>query len=471
MNPTIKLPITRSPLACGRTLPGLACGIFMVLGVLTRCAAQEMTSAGNPQLKAFFQQHPDADGNRDGVLTADEPPYTPYLRDPAGYQWKFLPKTSAGNGAMVYRLTLTSQIWHGATWTHPVQIVVPKNLMAPDIALVFAWLDPNGAGFPIAKIAEETGITCVGTEGMYQACLGAPSGLGIMTYGTQQYLKTGDPTWVALAAAVKSLIRTMDAVEEWSGKETGTPIRRFILAGHSQMGMASWSTAVSDPRVKGIIPAGANSLNLPAQPKILSWVELAFGPIAQTDAGKKYLAMCDPYTYRRKLTAAKLVVLGTDDPGCDPTIVDQYWDGVPGSKSHLYLDNADHSHEWNAKSFRGIIAFSRAVALKKELPKIEWTFTEAGGTLKVQATPSVPAKSARLWSATGPFDSMTALGIPPKIRSYSKWTDLPMKAAADGRIFSGEVAKPPAGVAAYAELEFEQDGKSYQLTTALHIMK
>jgi PhoPQ-activated pathogenicity-related protein len=55
--------------------------------------------------------------------------------DPA-YSWKLKQKTSAGGGT-IYDIELVSQVWHGITWKHQLQVFLP-NAVKPS-ATLFLW--------------------------------------------------------------------------------------------------------------------------------------------------------------------------------------------------------------------------------------------------------------------------------------------------------------------------------------------
>ena len=365
------------------------------------------------------------------ALAGNEPPFSAYVRDTTDFKWKKQESTVAGK----FQLEVTSQNWHGAVWTHTVNVIRPAKSIAPDLAVIFV----NG-GENLPQIAAQTGVACVSVGGIYPACHGQNGGEGIAIYALQQSAKTGDPTWSISAATTKALVRTMDALAA-SGE-----FKRFILTGFSKMGLASWWAAVMDERVVGIIPVGADLLNTAAQ--INSHPNL----LPQLGAnGATALEWVDPYLYRDKLRAAKLVISGTNDEHFDVSSVAAFWDGLPEPKRHLHLANATHSLEPNnPRSIAASVAFIRTLAAGETLPRIESEVS--GTTLKVTSNPA--AKSARLWTAapTGEF-------------KFAKWSDTPM-APASGAAFTGEFAKSTNGrVAVFAELEFD----GYSLTTGIYV--
>lgn len=336
-----------------------------------------------------------------------EPPFADYVRDTTGFAWK---APAAG------QLELISQNWHGAVWTHTVRLAAPAQSVAPDLCVLFV----NG-GADLERFARDTGVACASVGGIYPACHGQPGGEGIAIHAFRQVLKTGDPTWSISAATTKALARTMDALAE-HGR-----FRRFILTGFSKMGLACWWAAVMDARVVGIIPIGADMLNLEAQQREHPQL---FPQIRQIGAFPPP-AVLDPYAYRERLTAAKLVISGTNDDHYDVTSVGAYWDGLPEPKWRLHLANATHALEpKHPKTIAASQAFIRAIAAGKSLPKLVTTPTVAS---------EPPARTARLWTAT-------ATGA----MKFAQWSDEP---------FTGELKRP-----GFVELEFD----GFSLTTGIY---
>src|SRR5260370_36232928 len=64
---------------------------------------------------------------------------------------------------------------------------------------------------------------------------------------------------------VKSVVKAMDAMQEFAKKEWKAEVKEFIVSGGSKRGWTAWLTATVDPRVKAIAPAVIDTLNMPKQ--------------------------------------------------------------------------------------------------------------------------------------------------------------------------------------------------------------
>lgn len=358
----------------------------------------------------------------------DEPPFAEYVRDTADFRWR-----SQADGR---QLEVTSQNWHGAVWTHTVNLTLPADPTVADLAVVFV----NG-GADIQEISRRTGVACASVGGIYPACHGQTGGEGIALHALRECERTGDPTWNIAAATTKALVRTMDAIEA-SGK-----YKRFILTGFSKMGLACWWAAVMDSRVVGIIPVGADMLNASAQiavrPKLF--------PQAAA-VGVAVFGLVDPYPYRAGLRTAKFVISGTNDEHYDVTSVGSFWDGLPEPKWRLHLSNATHGVEpSDPRTAAASIAFIRALAGGTSLPRVESKVV--GTTYRVTSEP--PARTAKLWTTatSGEF-------------KFAKWLPKPMtQVGSEG--YAGEVVPPATGrMAVFAELQFDD----FNLTTGITVI-
>jgi PhoPQ-activated pathogenicity-related protein len=86
----------------------------------------------------------------------------------------------------------------------------------------------------------------------------------ILAYSMDKYLDTGDEEWPVHLAMTKSVVRAMDAIQDYLRKEDVT-IDDFILMGGSKRGWTTWLTAAVDPRVRAILPISIDMLNLNRQ--------------------------------------------------------------------------------------------------------------------------------------------------------------------------------------------------------------
>ena len=336
------------------------------------------------------------------------------------FHWELRSK-SGDEGWSRFEVALVSQAWQGTTWKHSLSVVKPPaaQTLAADAAMLFLGRD-MGPGETLESAAQAAGVACIRMDGIPNAGLfGLPEGQ-LMRHAERQYMATGDPAWMPLCPMVKSVVRALDAVEALTTAELSVPIKRFIVLGHSKRGVTAWLAAAADPRVIGIVPMGADLLNLPAQ--FADWPRLRTMLLAdpeqmQREAGRRIFTVMDPYNYRRKLAIPKLNISGSNDPAYPTAGVNLFWDDMPDPKWLRYLPNRGHNEPADPRTAPASYAFARAVALGKSLPRIAATFEEPDingkATVRLRLTTSAPAQSARLWTAQSPGRDLhaAALGV------------------------------------------------------------
>ncbi|HMO37624.1 MAG TPA: PhoPQ-activated protein PqaA family protein, partial [Gemmatales bacterium] len=204
-------------------------------------------------------------------------PLDQYLSKPDPvYGWE-VHKTVDGPTGTTTILKLKSQTWRTekevdrTVWEHAVVIVKPKKLQTNKAFLLIGGGGndrplPGKSDIMTQIIANATGSIVVELKNVPNQPL-VFNGDGekrvednLLGYGWNKFLETGDPTWVARLAMVKSAVRCMDCVQEWASKE-GTPVEKFVVAGGSKRGWTTWLTGATGPRVEAIVPIVIDILN------------------------------------------------------------------------------------------------------------------------------------------------------------------------------------------------------------------
>jgi PhoPQ-activated pathogenicity-related protein len=417
-----------------------------------------------------------------GALSTAHADLVEYVHKKDGaFSWKIkdkleLPQTT------VYELHLVSQVWQGITWEHSIQVFVPKGVEFH--GSMFLW---NQGGKP-SKDSVAFGVDLAAKMKTPVALLfGIPNQPllddkredALIAETFVRYLNTSDGAWPLLFPMVKSLVRAMDALQEFARQELKIDIRRFIVSGGSKRGWTTWLTAAADPRVQAIAPLVIDTLNfqrqLPHQLKsfghysemIHDYTERGLVPMPDTPQARKLWLMVDPWHYRAKLTMPTMIINGANDPYWSTDALNLYWDDLQSPRWVLYVPNAGHNLQQQGldgkkdrnRALSTLAAFAHMQAAKKEMPKLTWTHEGDDGkpSVTVQVNPTAP-KAARLWVAQAPS------------RDFRKaaWVEHP--ARIEQLTVRGEVAAPSTGCQAFfAELEFEVDGLRYYLSTQMRI--
>lgn len=333
------------------------------------------------------------------------------------------------NDARVAELRLVSQTWQGTPWKHRVFVLRPKELRAPEQALLFitggAWRprydEPPGApSWPgqlqlAAAGANQAGVCLVLVEQIpFQPMFGNLREDALIAYSFAQWLATGHDDWPLLFPMVKSAVRAMDAAQAFLAERWEVPVKRFAVTGASKRGWTTWLTGAVDPRVNAIAPMVIDVLNIERQmphqlatwgrysEQIADYTARGLPDLADTAQGRRLLAMVDPWSYRKSLTMPKLLLMGTNDRYWPIDAANLYWDDLAGVKHLCYVPNNGHGLADLPRIVGAVSALARHASGERALPRFSWRWadTAAGAQLTVFAREAPLA--VRLWSATSP---------------------------------------------------------------------
>lgn len=350
-----------------------------------------------------------------------------YIQKPDdSYSWQ-VASTSTGNGMKTVVIDMVSQTWrtkkdvNRTEWRHWLTISIPKKVTS-DVAMVYVGGGYNGQGPRSNKrteaIARATG-TVVAQLGMVpnQRLMFHNDGKertedDLIGYTWDQYLKTGDPTWPARNAMVKSVVRAMDTITAFLATEDGgtQDVDQFVVAGGSKRGWTTWLTAAVDERVVGIIPIVIDVLNANESmkhhfaaygfwaPNVGNYVDHKIMQRINDPQLQQLYELVDPYYYRHRLTMPKLVLNAAGDQFFLPDSSQFYWDDLRGENYLRYVPNGDHGMG-KTDADQSIIAFYSLLAQGIKPPQISWKETP-DGALSV-LTQDEPVE-VRLWQATNP---------------------------------------------------------------------
>lgn len=323
-----------------------------------------------------------------------------------------------------YNLLLTSQQWHGYTWRHQLTLVVPPEVKH-DGALLFITGGSNTDEQPNWKSKDDDVILMMRQVALQnqapvaiiwqvpnQPLFGDLYEDEIISYTLHQYRQDKDMTWPLLFPMVKSAVRAMDAVQEFSQQELDFQVERFVVSGASKRGWTTWLTGSQDPRVAAIGPMVIDVLNMPIQMdyqvdtwgdyshEIQDYVRLGIAQDVRTEDGEELTTMIDPYSYRDQLSLPKLIFIGTNDDYWPVDAIKHYFEDIPGDNSIHYVPNAGHGLGDGKQALRALSAFFAETLQDVPHPKCSWNHTLGNGrvTLTVEADDD-KLVSASVWQA------------------------------------------------------------------------
>jgi PhoPQ-activated pathogenicity-related protein len=308
-------------------------------------------------------------------------------------------------------------------WRHWVTIIKPDNL-AHSTALLFINGGSNRPG-PAPKPGREFAELAKATRSVVVELRMVPNQTlafdhdgkerkedDLIAYTWDKYLKTGDERWPARLPMTKAAVRAMDATTAFlaSTEGGGAKVDTFMVAGASKRGWTTWTTAIVDRRVVGILPMVIDILNVEASIthhfRAYGFYAPAVGDYSAhhimdwlgTRESKALYAIEDPLSYKDRLTLPKLMMNACGDQFFLPDSSQFYFDQLPGPKYLRYIPNTDHSLK-DTDAMETLRAWHHAILNRTPLPQLTWKHASDGSvTVKSTAKPV----SALLWQAANP---------------------------------------------------------------------
>ncbi|MDT7828809.1 PhoPQ-activated protein PqaA family protein [Pricia sp. S334] len=408
-----------------------------------------------------------------------------YLRtEDNAYAWEVKDSFELA-GAKAYELLLTSQKWREHTWKHQLTILVPEDV-AHDGALLFItggslkdgmpnWTNKEDDTAPFAEMAQKNRaiVSIIRQVPMQPLFDGDLTEDQLISYTLHNYKNDKDLTWPLLFPMVKSAVRGMDAVQDFSKKSLEKKITRFTVAGASKRGWTTWLTGASDDRVEAIGPMVIDVLNMPVSldyhieaweeysNQINDYVKLEIPQTVNTPEGNALTQMIDPYSYREKLTMPKIIFIGTNDEYWPVDAVKNYIRDIPGENYIHYTPNAGHGLDGGEKALKALSGFWGHTLAKEPYADLNYELKadQTSATLSVESD-SQDLKTGYLWSA----DSEDR-----DFRDETwKATEI---STSPGKAAEGKISFPKKGYKAfYMDLEYtDPNGGTYTKSTRMYV--
>ncbi len=330
------------------------------------------------------------------------------------FNWKLRESYKIGD-VTVYNLQLTSQKWREYTWTHELNILVPKNIKYNGALLFITGGSIDKNGLPnwngkndeltqgLSQVAlQNKAIVAVVKQTPNQPLYDNLTEDALISFTLHKFKKDGDYSWPLLFPMVKSAKRAMDAVEQFAQQTLKKSIKSFVVSGASKRGWTTWLIGANDSRVKAIAPMVIDMLNMPVSMnyqlkvwkdysiQIEDYVKLGIVQDTASGSGKAIITMIDPYSYRKNLTMPKMIIMGTNDEYWPIDNIKNYYDSIPGQNLIHYIPNVGHSLGDKKEAMVNLSAFFSTTLVDKNYPVCTWTTTESskGVQFKVMATAS-----------------------------------------------------------------------------------
>ena len=387
----------------------------------------------------------------------------------SAYQYELI-RSIPGKGFKGHILDMTSQRWltkkevDRTLWQHWIRIIEPDQV-EHDTALLFIGGGANGREAPktideqLAKVAMAT-KSVVAELGMVpnQPLIFHGDGVkrtedNLIAYGWDQYLRTGEPKWLARLPMTKSAVRAMDTISDFlsTDQPDASKVNQYVVAGGSKRGWTTWTTGAVDSRVKAIIPIVIDLLNVVPSfkhhyraygffaPAVGDYEAAGIMDWQETQAYQNLLKIVEPYEYRERFTMPKLLLNATGDQFFVPDSLQFYWNELPGPKHVRYVPNSEHSMR-ETDAMDSLIAYYQGILNETPLPEFTWKINKSNAII---VTPQDKPAKALLWQAHNP--EARDFRVDTIGRS---WKSRELKLTKKGR-FIGKIKQPENGFSAY----------------------
>lgn len=408
------------------------------------------------------------------ITNAWAQPIMDYVNAPDdSYGWRVVKEEMVGQ-THVTHLEVISQIWRGITWTHRVQVITPQEMKYPETALLLIT-----GGAPGREELTFLGMAAVALSAPMVVLGDIPNQPlfddlredALIAYTFEQYLRTGEPDWPLLFPMTKAAVRTMDAIEEYTGEAWERPVTSFVVTGASKRGWTTWWTgAVVPARLKGIAPMVYDNLDLPDQMRhqveawgdysemIHDYTERGLPDLLAFEQGRTLAEMVDPHSMRKRITMPKLIITGTNDAYWPLDAANLYWDEIPEPKYILYVPNSGHGLDDLMRVINAQIGFFLCCTDRAPLPQPRWRFEE-GRYLKLIVEPGSGASRVTEWTAHSPTRDFRP----------ARWKQEP--ALERDSEYIARLLYPEEGYAAlFAEIVYDVGGREFPISTNVRIV-
>lgn len=400
------------------------------------------------------------------------------------FKWEIKENYPVGENT-AYDILFTSQKWREHIWTHQLTVIVPKEINYEG-ALLFITGGSSTGDLPNWKAKDDKttkNFAAIATKNKALVAIVRQTpkqplydGLvedQLISFTLHNFKNDKDYSWPLLFPMVKSAVKAMDAIQEFSKEKLNKDIKRFTVSGASKRGWTTWLTGSQDKRVEAIAPMVIDVLNMPVSLdyQLTAWNEysiqiedytkLEIPQQVATPEGNAITLMIDPYSYREKLTMPKLIFIGTNDEYWPVDAVKNYINEIPGENYIHYVPNAGHDLAGGEQAFRALSGFWERTLNNKSYKEFSYKTTADKNSVNITIKSSPDELlNVYLWST----DS--------KDRDFrdEKWISKKLKFNKEG--LNHKVKFPKNGYRAfYIDMEYaDPNGGKYTKSTRMYLL-
>lgn len=414
------------------------------------------------------------------------------LKPDKHYTWELVDREVIAD-ATIYHLELTSQAWRSKdevsdpVWKHHLEIILPNKLTGQH-ALLFIQNNRKSCADPLINVAIRThamvaklytvpnqNIKFVDETDVRYKESGRKED-AIIAYTWKKFLDTNDSEWPLGLPMAKSVVKTMDCIEEFCDFINVKKPKGFVLSGFSKRGWTAWMVAAVDSRVSALVPVVIDLVNLKQSfvrhynaygsfsPAVQDYLDMGITDSRNHPLFDNLLAFTDPYNFLASYTMPKYIINSTGDQFFLPDSSQFYFSQLPKERYLRYIPNADHALA-GTDVFSNIETFFHLFVNSSTIPQLEWDYSP-NGVLTAQS--SMQPKEVIVWVAENPLARdfrLTTIGA-----AWKKIV-LPVRQLDSGYIATTCITPPEEGWRAFfIEYIFDTPTEEpFKLTTNVYI--
>src|SRR5439155_3098634 len=133
---------------------------------------------------------------------------------------------------------LVSQVWQGIKWEHQLQVYLPKEVKPGATMFLFNQGGKANAGTVAfgMELARKMGAPVAILYGIPNQPIFGKTEDALIAETFVKYLETKDASWPLLFPMTKTLVRAMDALQEFGSLEWKVEVRHFVVSGGAKRG-------------------------------------------------------------------------------------------------------------------------------------------------------------------------------------------------------------------------------------------
>ncbi len=397
-----------------------------------------------------------------------------YVEKNNSLTWNLIGERVLSSGSSESVIDVSGLKWKGVAWHNRVMITIPAHIKyrnAAMMSLVSGFKEKRDDLYAaMAASAQANGVPFILICDEPNQPLFGLKGTQLIFYTFKKFVETSQEDWPLLFPMVKSVIASMNAVQQYL-QTKHLSVEKFFMFGISKLGWATYLTAAIDPRIFAIAPMAYDSLNYLKQLEhqlknwgansrsVLSDVDLTFSQamnLLNSEKGRTLVNTLDPYNYIEKLKMPKLIVEGTNDELWPVDAGSIYFYDLPGKNYALYLPNKKHKIEYGLSIVNTILAFFKSSFKNEKLVDFRWRYLDK--SLFITAKP-LPI------SVTGWMAKSKTLNF-----RDSRWVRVQVKAFGERYVVSMESLKD-SNTCYLGEVAFKKYGIIFKLTSLPKIVE